>query len=428
MVDANVACQQLGYHRAVAAKSATYFGQGTGNILLDDIECTGDETSIQTCQSKGWGVHDCGHSEDAGVVCGNYSDLEIEVRLVDKDTIGNIMGRVEVLYDGVWGTVCDDRFDIDDAKVICNQLGYPGANHYYKYGPGSTGPILLTNIECGGDETNLGACSHSDWYPSNCLHTEDIGVVCNQQQGTQRSSLPLYVIIAISVGATIFFLLIFTIVAVICCYCCSRKKTFGSSDITHDDTVGIIPPPNRQSVPLEEFHGRHSFMFVNTPDGVQMVTPERPGSYIIDSPPSTILYQEGADYLTPAPPIYKPPSIGDDIKNGPYLELGATIPLREQNGSLPRPKDHNANDNRTNGGGAQGVEETNRGSEFSQNGLTYDDAMQSSVPVKSVEKTNSNYVGDDESDEYTYVNPLPVSDEMENNATNLNKEVTAMIV
>ena len=73
ITDANVVCRQLGYHKAVAIKIGAYYGQGTGAILLDDVECVGDEEELHDCASKGWGVNDCGHSEDAGVVCGNYS-------------------------------------------------------------------------------------------------------------------------------------------------------------------------------------------------------------------------------------------------------------------------------------------------------------------------------------------------------------------
>ena len=44
------------------------------------------------------------------------------VRLMDGRTVHD--GRVEVLHSGVWGTVCDDRFDHRSCSVICRQLGY----------------------------------------------------------------------------------------------------------------------------------------------------------------------------------------------------------------------------------------------------------------------------------------------------------------
>ena len=57
----------------VIARSQAFFGQGTGAILLDQVGCTGNETRIVDCSSNPIGVHDCSHSEDAGVTCQGMS-------------------------------------------------------------------------------------------------------------------------------------------------------------------------------------------------------------------------------------------------------------------------------------------------------------------------------------------------------------------
>ena len=68
--DAEVVCRQLGYAGTATAHTRATFGEGTGQIWMDDMRCGGDEERLADCEFRGWGSHNCRHSEDAGVSCG----------------------------------------------------------------------------------------------------------------------------------------------------------------------------------------------------------------------------------------------------------------------------------------------------------------------------------------------------------------------
>ena len=66
--DANVVCRQLGFGAGVAMIEA-HFGEGTGQIWLDDVSCAGSESHLVQCSHSEWGIHNCKHGEDASVIC-----------------------------------------------------------------------------------------------------------------------------------------------------------------------------------------------------------------------------------------------------------------------------------------------------------------------------------------------------------------------
>jgi hypothetical protein len=90
-------------------------------------------------------------------------------------------GRVEVFHNGEWGTICDDYWDINDARVVCSQLGYKHAVKALQGGdvPDGTGQIWLDEVACTGSEKSLSVCSHKSWGSHNCGHSEDAGVNCS---------------------------------------------------------------------------------------------------------------------------------------------------------------------------------------------------------------------------------------------------------
>uniref|UniRef100_A0A671NIT4 SRCR domain-containing protein n=1 Tax=Sinocyclocheilus anshuiensis TaxID=1608454 RepID=A0A671NIT4_9TELE len=173
--DAHVVCRQLQCGVALSNQQVpAWFGPGSGPIWLDEVECEGNETSLWSCSSPGWGKHDCNHKEDVGVVCSDH----VPLRLSGGE--GRCSGRLEVYHNAVWGSVCDDQWDISDAQVVCRQLGCGAAlraDGNSVFGAGE-GVVWLNRVECRGNEIHLWDCPLSLKNHTDCSHKEHARLTC----------------------------------------------------------------------------------------------------------------------------------------------------------------------------------------------------------------------------------------------------------
>ncbi|NXD43997.1 C163A protein, partial [Copsychus sechellarum] len=175
--DANVVCKQLGCGHAIEAFVSAHFGEGSGQIWLDDVNCTGAESDLWACPSRVWGQHNCQHKEDAGVLCSDF----LALRLVNGN---DCAGRVEVFYNGTWGSVCSNRMSQLTAATMCKHLGCGdggGIATDFKYGRGS-GPTWLDHIECTEQHSSLWQCQSDPWDPQSCDNrAEETHITCTEK-------------------------------------------------------------------------------------------------------------------------------------------------------------------------------------------------------------------------------------------------------
>ena len=109
--DASVVCQMLGFEMASYLLNSSDVLASNATIWMDDVTCTGNENSIDTCRFAGWGNSDCSSDENVGIVCtndvGNTTGSEGDVRLVPGPT----EGRIDIYHNGTWGKQLHDIFD-----------------------------------------------------------------------------------------------------------------------------------------------------------------------------------------------------------------------------------------------------------------------------------------------------------------------------
>uniref|UniRef100_A0AAQ4RBN7 Deleted in malignant brain tumors 1 protein-like n=1 Tax=Gasterosteus aculeatus aculeatus TaxID=481459 RepID=A0AAQ4RBN7_GASAC len=168
--DAQVVCRSVDCGTALTAKSGSFFGPGQGDIMLDDLGCFGNETSLFHCRHPTIGESNCGHSEDAGVVC------SADIRLINGTD--QCSGRVEFYHGGKWSSASSQHWGTNEVAVVCREMNCGNPVQFSgSYGRG--GQLSWHTVSCSGRETSLAQCTFGPYARSSQDRTEEASVTCS---------------------------------------------------------------------------------------------------------------------------------------------------------------------------------------------------------------------------------------------------------
>ncbi|XP_072221037.1 lysyl oxidase homolog 3B isoform X2 [Leuresthes tenuis] len=177
-----------------SAGKRLYLERQKNYFYIHSVACAGTEVHLAACHlefSKPNTTKSCTGGMPAVVSCMpgplfmQNSSLKKKlktsnnVRLKGGARLGE--GRVEVLKDNEWGTVCDDRWNLQSASIVCRELGFGSAKEALtggRMGQGM-GPIYMNEVKCLGHEKSIWNCPFKNTTSEDCQHMEDAAVRCN---------------------------------------------------------------------------------------------------------------------------------------------------------------------------------------------------------------------------------------------------------
>ncbi|XP_071982587.1 lysyl oxidase homolog 3 isoform X3 [Engystomops pustulosus] len=177
-----------------------YLDKQKPSFRVHSVKCSGTEVHLSLCPFEFYKVNSSSSCSDGGPVvvscvigpvfaAQTAAQTAIKKKkVVQREEILRLKGgsrpgegRVEVLKNGQWGTVCDDRWDLQAASVVCRELGFGSAKEALtgaRMGQGM-GPIHMNEVRCTGEEQSLFDCQYKNITQEDCKHSEDAAVKCN---------------------------------------------------------------------------------------------------------------------------------------------------------------------------------------------------------------------------------------------------------
>ncbi|KAL4629780.1 T-cell differentiation antigen CD6-like isoform X2 [Arapaima gigas] len=176
--DANVVCAQLncGFALNVTGQGGVY-QPGKGPIFLDDINCTSSESNLWDCPSLHQS-YDCGHKEDAGVVCSELKALRL------TGGMDRCSGKVEIHRNGTWGTICDSCWSSFMANTVCSMLGCGTQVNYTAFvEPLQHHSSAMWYFFCNKNMKSLWECTEYFNPSTLCKDSKAAGLICSDSLG-----------------------------------------------------------------------------------------------------------------------------------------------------------------------------------------------------------------------------------------------------
>ncbi|XP_066428885.1 lysyl oxidase homolog 3 isoform X2 [Eleutherodactylus coqui] len=180
-----------------------YLDRQKPSFRLHSVKCSGTEVHLSLCPFEFYKLNSSAACQDGSPVvvsctlgsvfaAQNAAQTAIKKKKVvqqqQREEIVRLKGgsrpgegRVEVLKNGQWGTVCDDRWDLQAASVVCRELGFGSAKEALtgaRMGQGM-GAIHMNEVRCTGNEKSLLDCRYKNITEEDCKHSEDAAVKCN---------------------------------------------------------------------------------------------------------------------------------------------------------------------------------------------------------------------------------------------------------